>query len=100
MRHQNYFVYILTNHRHTVLYIGVTNDLGRRLWEHGVSCRSHFARQYNADKLIHFEAIPDPGNAIAREKQLKRWRRSKKEALIAKSIPAWRDLVSEMWAVK
>jgi putative endonuclease len=65
MRHQNYFVYILTNHRHTVLYIGVTNDLGRRLWEHGVSCRSHFARQYNADKLIHFEAFPDPGSAIA-----------------------------------
>jgi putative endonuclease len=100
MRHQNYFVYILTNQRHTVLYIGITNDLGRRLWEHGASRRSHFARQYNTDKLIHFEALPDPRSAIAREKQLKRWRRSKREALIAKSNPDWRDLITEMWAVK
>ena len=100
MQHQNYFLYILTNQRHTVLYIGITNDLGRRLWEHGASRRSHFARQYNTDKLIHFEAFPDPRSAIAREKQLKRWRRSKKEALIAKSNPAWQDLITEMWAVK
>jgi putative endonuclease len=99
-RHQNYCVYILTNRRHTVLYIGVTNDLGRRLWEHGVGCRSHSARQCNADKLIHFEAFPDPRTAIAREKHLKRWRRSKKEALVAKSNLGWQDFVSEMWAVK
>ena len=99
MQYQNYFVYILTNQRNTVLYIEVTNDLGRRLCEHGASRRSHFARQYNTDKLIHFEAFPDPRSAIAREKQLKRWRRSKKEALIAKANPEWRDLVSEMWAV-
>ena len=100
MRHQNYFVYILTNQRHTVLYIGITNDLGRRLWEHGVSRRSHFARQYNTNKLIHFEAFSDPRSAIAREKQLKRWRRSKKEALIARSNPEGRDPIAEMWAVK
>jgi len=100
VRHQNYFVYILTNQRHTVLYIGITNDLGRRLSEHGLSRRSHFARQYNTNKLIHFEAFPDPASAIAREKQLKRWRRSKKEALIARSNPQWHDLISEMWAVK
>jgi putative endonuclease len=74
--------------------------VGRRLWEHGASSRSHFARQCNANKLIHFEAFPDPRSAIVREKQLKRWRRSKKETLIAKSNPEWRDLVSEMWAVK
>jgi len=100
MRHQDYFVYILTNQRHTVLYIGITNDLGRRLWEHGASRKTHFARQYNADKLIHFEAFSDPRSAIAREKQLKRWRRSKKETLIAKSNPEWRDLIAKMWAVK
>jgi putative endonuclease len=100
MRHQNYFVYILTNQRYTVLYIRITNDLGRRLWEHAISRRSHFARQYNTDKMIHFEAFSDPRSAIAREKQLKRWRRSKKEALIARSNPEWRDLVAEMWAVK
>jgi putative endonuclease len=100
MRHQNYFVYILTNHRNTVLYIGVTNDLGRRLCEHSESRRSHFTRQYDTDKLIHYEAFPAPGSAIAREKQLERWRRSKKEALIARSNPEWRDLVPAMWAVK
>jgi putative endonuclease len=100
MRHQNYFVYILTNQRHTVLYIGITNDLGRRLGEHGVSRRSHFARQNNTDKSIHFEAFSDPRSAIAREKQLKRWRRSKKEALIARSNPEGRDLITEMWAAK
>jgi putative endonuclease len=100
MRHQNYFVYILTNQKHTVPYIGITNDLGRRLWEHGASRRRHFALQYNTDKLIHFEAFPGPKSAIAREKQLKRWRRSKKEALIAKSNPEWRDLIPETWAVK
>jgi putative endonuclease len=100
MRHQNYFVHILTNQRHTVLYIGITNELGRRLWEHGVSRRSHFVRQYNTNKLIHFEAFSDPRSAIAREKQLKRWRRSKKEALIARSNPEWRDLIAETWSVK
>jgi putative endonuclease len=83
-----------------VLYIGITNNLERRLWEHRVSGRSHFARQYNANKLIHFEAFSDAVTAIAREKQLKRWRRSKKEELIAWSNPKWRDLISEMWAVK
>jgi putative endonuclease len=100
VRHQNYFVYILTNQRHTVLYIRITNNLERRLWEHSISRRSHFARQYNTDKLIHFEAFSDPASAIAPEKQLKRWRRSKKETLIARSNPQWRDLVSEMWATK
>ena len=100
MTHQNYFVYILTNQRNTVLYIGITNDLERRHWEHGVSQRSHFGRRYNADKLIHYEAFPDPATAIAREKQLKSWRRSKKEALIARSNPEWQDLLSEMWAAK
>jgi putative endonuclease len=98
--HQNYFVYILTNQRHTVLYIGITNDLERRLFEHGASGRIHFARQYNTDKLIYFEAYPDPVSAIPREKQLKRWRRSKKEALIAVLNPEWRDLFSEMGSVK
>jgi putative endonuclease len=95
MRHQNYFVYIPTNQRHTVLSVGITNDLGWRLWEHGASRRSHFVRRYNTDKLIHFQEFPDPRSAIA-----KRWRRSKKEALIAKSNPDRRALITEMWAVK
>ncbi len=101
MIYQNYFVYFLTNDdRHSVLYIGVSNDLERRVNEHSLGRGSQFARQYNAHKLVYFEAFPDPASAIAREKQLKRWSRSKKEALIAKSNPEWRDLISVMWAVK
>ena len=101
MPHQNYFVYILANtDRHTVLYIGVTNSLERRASEHSLGLGSAFARQYNAHKLIYFEAYPDSISAIAREKQLKRWRRAKKEALIAKRNPEWRDLFDQMYALR
>jgi putative endonuclease len=101
MQHQNYFVYILTSaDRHTVLYIGVTNSLERRASEHSLGLGSAFARHYNAHKLIYFEAYADPTSAIAREKQLKRWRRAKKEALSAQRNPEWRDLFTEMYAVR
>src|SRR5438876_9895463 len=101
MRHQNYFVYVLTNaDRHTVLYIGITNSLERRASEHSLGLGSAFARQYNAHKLIYFEAYPDPTSAIAREKQLKRWSRAKKEALIARTNPQWKDLIIEMYALR
>jgi putative endonuclease len=101
MSHQNYFVYILTNaDHHTVLYLGVTNDLERRASEHSFGFGSAFARQYNAHKLIYFGAHPNPESAIAREKQLKRWSRAKKEALTARSNPEWRDLIEEMHAVR
>jgi putative endonuclease len=100
MNHQNYFVYILMDpDRHTVLYIGVTNGLERRGNEHSLGRGSRFAKQYNAHKLIYFEAYPDPTSAIAREKQLKNWSRQKKEALIAGANPEWRDLICEMYAV-
>ena len=100
MTHQNYFVYMLTNpDRHTVLYIGVTNDLERRGSEHSLGQGSRFAQQYNAHKLIYFEAYADPRSAIAREKQVKGWSRRKKEALINQANPEWRDLINEMYAV-
>ena len=101
MRHQNYFVYVLTNaDRHTVLYIGITNSLERRASEHSLGLGSAFARQYNAHKLIYFEAYPDASSAIAREKQLKRWSRVKKEALIARTNPEWRDRFDDMYALR
>jgi putative endonuclease len=101
MRYQNYYVYILTNaNRHTVLYIGVTNSLERRASEHSLGLGSTFARQYNAHKLIYYEAYSDPTTAIAREKQLKPWNRAKKEALIARRNPEWCDLFSEMYALR
>ena len=100
MRYQNYFVNMLTNaDRHTVLYTGVTNSLERRASEHSLGLGSAFARQYNAHKLIYFEAYRDPTSAIAREKQLKHCSRAEKEALIAKRNPQWHDLFTEMYAL-
>jgi len=100
MNSQNYFVYIFTNDdRHTVLYIGVTNNLEQRASDHSLGRGSVFVRQYNAHKLVYFETFPDPESAIAREKQLKRWSREK-EALITKGNPEWRDLFEEMYALK
>ncbi len=101
MNSQNYFVYIFTNDdRHTVLYIGVTNNLEQRASDHSLGRGSVFVRQYNAHKLVYFETFPDPESAIAREKQLKRWSRAKKEGLITKGNPEWRDLFEEMYALK
>ena len=101
MNSQNYFVYIFTNgDRHTVLYIGVTNNLEQRASDHSLGRGSAFVRQYNTHKLVYFETFPDPESAIAREKQLKRWSRAKKETLIVKANPEWRDLFEEMYALK
>ena len=101
MSAQNYFIYILTNdERHTALYIGITNDLARRANEHSLGVGSAFVQQYNAHKLIYYEAYPDPRSAIAREKQLKNWSRKKKDTLIAQANPGWRDLIDQMYAVQ
>jgi putative endonuclease len=91
------FVYIITNERRTTLYIGVTNVLQRRLWQHQNREGSHFARQYNLTVLIYYEVYPDPTSAIAREKQLKGWKREKKEALIATLNPNWDDLAPKLF---
>jgi putative endonuclease len=101
MNSQTYFVYIFTNgDRHTDLYIGVTNNLEQRASDHSLGRGSAFVRQYNTHKLVYFETFPDPESAIAREKQLKRWSRAKKEALMTKGNPEWRDLFEEMNALK
>ena len=93
MKAQNYFVYIATNpDRHT-------NNLELRLNQYSLNQGSRFAKQYNATKLIYYEAYPDPASAIAREKQLKNWSRAKKETLIASVNAQWRDLLDEMYSV-
>ena len=92
MHADNYHVYILTNERKTVLYVGSTNDLERRIAEHEQGKHYHFTSRYNANKLIYSEAFPDRASAVARERQLKRWSRNKKEALITKLNPTWTDL--------
>ena len=92
-RDHDYFVYIVTNHTGTVLYIGVTNDLEGRLWEHANGeSHSKFTRKYHVNKLLFYEHFNDVRDAIAREKQLKGWTRAKKEALVRAINPAFDDL--------
>ena len=93
------YVYMLTNINRTVLYIGVTNDLARRLSEHGEALGSSnkFTGRYQANLLVYFEILPDPAQAIAREKELKGWSRAKKEKLIAGFNPLWEAIDLETW---
>ncbi len=88
----NYYVYIMTNKICSALYIGVTNDLVRRTYEHKNKLIEGFTKKYNIDKLIYFEAAENIEDAIKREKQLKGWIRSKKENLINSQNPLWNDL--------
>ena len=90
-----YFVYILSNWNDSVLYIGVTSDLPRRLYEHRNNLVDGFTKQYNVHKLVYYEYTNDVYSAISREKQLKGWRRSKKDALITKMNPDWHDLSAD-----
>ena len=93
------YVYILTNTGRTVLYIGVTNDLTRRLYEHstGRGNASKFTGRYQADLLVYFELQVDALQAIVREKVLKGWSRAKKEALITGFNPTWKPIDLETW---
>ncbi len=95
---KNYYVYIMSG-RTRVLYIGVTNDLARRVYEHKNKIHEGFTNKYSLDRLVYFEEGSDVAGAIEREKQLKRWRRGKKLALIESMNPTWSDLSRE-WGVK
>ena len=90
-----YYVYIMTNKSRT-LYIGVTNNLVRRIGDHKEKRVDGFTQKYNITRLVYFEATSDARSAIAREKQIKGWRRSKKITLIESVNPDWKDL-SEEW---
>lgn len=87
-----YYVYVLTNANHTVLYTGVTNDLERRCYEHKQKKIKGFTQKYNVEKLIYFEKFDFIDLAIAREKQIKGYSRMKKNALIDKSNKEWKEL--------
>ena len=86
-----YYVYMLTNKSNSVLYIGVTNDLVRRLREHKGEYANGFTKRYHLHKLVYFEEYTDINQAISREKQLKGWRRSKKNWLVETKNPTWSD---------
>ena len=93
----NYYVYILSNSHKTVLYIGVTNDLIRRVYEHKAHIdKSSFTAQYNVENLMYYEVTTNPEAAIAREKQLKGWNRKRKEKLISQMNPEWLDLYESL----
>ena len=93
----NYYVYIMAS-RWKVLYVGVTNDLSRRVEEHRSRQIRGFTRKYHVTRLVHFEHLPTASAAIAREKTLKGWRRARKIALIEEFNPLWRDLFEELGA--
>ncbi|MBI4837026.1 MAG: GIY-YIG nuclease family protein [Candidatus Portnoybacteria bacterium] len=88
---KQYYVYIITNHSKT-LYIGVTSNLRKRVWEHQNKLVEGFTKKYKIDQLVYYEQTNDVYGAIAREKQLKKWRREKKINLIEKVNPLWIDL--------
>jgi putative endonuclease len=94
---KQFFVYIMTNRpRSHVLYAGITNDLVRRAWQHKNKVNAGFTNRYNLTRLVYFETFFYPDAAIAREKEIKGWRRSKKIKLIESTNPHWNDL-AEGW---
>jgi putative endonuclease len=90
--HKYYWVCILTNEPHGTLYIGITNSLERRVWQHKTKALEGFTKRYDLDQLVYFEEFRDVTNAISREKELKGWLRRKKIDLIQKDNPLWHDL--------
>jgi putative endonuclease len=93
--HRSYWVYILASQRNGTLYVGVTNSLERRVWQHKSGTIEGFTKQYGLNRLIYFEDFRDVTNAIAREKQSKGWLRRRKLALIEEMNPAWNDLAAD-----
>jgi len=92
---RTYYVYIMTNQSRT-LYIGVTNNIKKRVYQHKSGLVEGFTHRYKIDMLVYVESFTDVHSAIAREKQIKHWRREKKRQLIARENPDWRDL-SDGW---
>ncbi len=96
MDDRQFFVYILSNVSNSVLYIGVTNNLPRRIEEHRSGFVEGFTKKYHCHKLVYYEVLETAYDAISREKQLKGGSRKKKEALIVSLNPTWKDLVSDL----
>lgn len=92
-----YCIYILASKKYGVLYVGMTSDLGKRMFEHK-NCKSvkSFSNRYYVKKLVYYEATDDRDAALYREKQLKKWKRRWKEELIEGMNPEWRDLSEDM----
>ncbi|MFN2508121.1 MAG: GIY-YIG nuclease family protein [Chthoniobacterales bacterium] len=94
---KTFYVYMVTNRSRVVLYIGITNSLVRRVWQHQHREISGFTKKYKVDRLVYYESFNDPRDAISPEKELKGWRRSKKNALVETLNPTWADLSSSLF---
>jgi len=93
---KHYYVYFMTNRTNVVLYIGVTNDLKRRVFEHKNKLVKGFTAKYDIDKLVYYEIYDDPENAILREKRLKGSSRARKNKLVGSLNPQWLDLYDQI----
>lgn len=98
MKDRHYYVYILTNWNNEVMYVGMTNNLERRMYEHKNKLVDGFTKKYNVFKLVYYELGNDVNAVIAREKEIKKWRREKKDNLVKTLNPEWKDLSLE-WDV-
>ena len=96
MDNRHYYVYILASKKNGTLYIGVTNELVKRVYEHKSKMIRGFSKKYGVDKLVFFEETRDVLSALEREKQLKKWRRNWKIELIEKTNPEWHDLYPQI----
>ena len=91
-----YYVYLLASQRNGTLYLGVTNDLVRRVYQHRTKATPGFTSRYGVARLVWFECYDDPTTAIAREKDIKKWRRAWKLRMIEETNPQWCDLYDEI----
>jgi putative endonuclease len=93
---KNYYTYIMASQRNGTLYVGVTSDLIKRVWQHKQEVVEGFTEKYSVHRLVHYEIFDDPKNAIRREKRLKKWNRDWKLNLIERNNPGWVDLYDEI----
>ena len=93
---KTYYIYLITNWNNKVLYTGVTNNLEKRVYQHKNKLIKDFTEKYNVNKLVYFEQTTDINSAITREKEIKKWRREKKNRLVESKNKSWDDL-SEQW---
>jgi len=92
----NYYIYILASKKNGTLYIGVTSDLKKRIYQHKTKLVEGFTEKYKVDQLVYFEQTGDVTSAISREKQLKKWNRAWKIRLIEEDNPMWKDLSEQI----
>ena len=96
LNERTYYVYLLASRRNGTLYVGVTNNLSRRVWEHKEGVIDGFTKEYDVKLLVYYESYPDVRDAIQREKNIKKWPRRWKIDLIRSMNPDWRDLYEEL----